>query len=386
MITRHYDHLENYLQPNKVLVLYGPRRVGKTTLLQNFLSRTSLKYRLETGDDLSTRQTLSSESIPTLRQYASGFDLIAIDEAQKIPQVGQGLKILVDHVPNLKIVVTGSASLDLSNKLGEPLTGRQFIYTLYPVSQLELSSQTNPHDLKTSLESYLRWGSYTEVLSLDPPDQKDLYLKTLVHNYLFKDILELERIKGVKLLTDLLKLIAFQVGSEVSLTELGSTLGLDKKTVYRYLYLLEKSFIIFELRGLSRNLRSEITKKSKFYFLDNGVRNAIISNFNPLDTRNDTGQLWENFLVSERKKTQEYARISANNYFWRTWSGQEIDWVEEYGGQFHGYEFKFAPPKKSTIPSLWTPTYPDSTYHIIHSKNYHEFLTPISHLAHSNNL
>src|SRR3989344_1326884 len=374
MLIRIYQNLSAYLKPNKVTIIYGPRRVGKTTLLQQFLSQTTLKYRLESGDDIAFQEQLGSQSISKIQQMAIGYDLIAIDEAQRIPNVGIGLKILVDHVPNIKIIATGSASFDLSYKIGEPLVGRTTTLYLYPLSQLELSSQYPPHQLSSQLEDCLIFGSYPEALTSPSREQKAGYLNDITNNYLLKDLLELERVKGSKVILDLLRLIAFQIGGEVSLSELGTQLGLDAKTVARYLDLLEKIFVLINLRGYSRNLRTEITRKSKYYFWDNGVRNAIISNFNPLNIRNDIGQLWENFLVSERLKTQKYTSLFANNYFWRTWQQQEIDFVEERQGQLFGFEFKFQPPRHWSQPKLFSATYPNSSVKLITKENYLDFL------------
>lgn len=375
MIKRIYDDLTPFLQPNRVLVLQGPRRVGKTVILNQFLSKTPLKYRLETGGDASVQEILSSQSIDRIRRFAEGYELIAIDEAQYVPHVGKGLKILVDHVADIKVIATGSASFDLANKIGEPLTGRQRRLFLYPIAQLELIKEMNRYDLKQKQEEYLLYGTYPEVLTKQTLREKENYLKELVNSYLLKDILDLENVKGAKVLLDLLRLIAFQVGNEVSHTELGSNLGIDSKTVARYLDLLEKGFILVNLRGFSRNLRKEINKKGKYYFYDNGIRNAIISNFNPLALRDDVGKLWENFLFAERLKKQTYTTIYANNYFWRTWDGKEVDLVEERDGKLFGYEFKWSARKKVSAPKDWINTYTNATFEIITPDNYLDFVT-----------
>jgi len=296
-----------------------------------------------------------------------------IDEAQLVPNIGMGLKIIVDQVPNIKVIATGSASFDLANKLGEPLVGRKWTKTLFPVSVFELKKRKSNFDLSNDLNKHLIYGTYPEVLMNKMVAKKRNILEEIARSYLLKDILAIERVKGAKKLFDLLKLIAFQVGNEVSLTELGSQLSLDRKTVERYLDLLEKSFILYNLRGYSRNLRKEISRKSKYYFLDNGIRNAVIGNFNDLDTRDDVGGLWENFLVSERLKTQEYKKIYANNYFWRTWEGQEVDWVEERGGKLLGFEFKWG-DKKVKPPKDWLLTYKEASFEVINRDNYLDFL------------
>src|SRR3989344_3474579 len=328
MITRIYDNLDFHLKANRVLAILGPRRVGKTTLLKNYLSTTNLVYRLDTGDDLAVQHTLSSQSLTRLKTYVSKNELIAIDEAQQIPNIGINLKIIVDNIPNIKVVVTGSSSLDLRGQIGEPLVGRKFELMLYPVSQLEQLREQGAYGLEKNLPQTLIFGSYPEIITTEDQKEKIAILENITNSYLLKDILEFQQVKGSKVVFDLLKLISFQIGSEVSLTELGRELGLDYKTVARYLDLLEKSFILYNLRGYSQNLRKEVTRKSKYYFLDNGIRNAVISNFNSLDSRDDIGKLWENYLVSERLKAQSYKPIYANNYFWRTWEQQEVDWVE----------------------------------------------------------
>jgi uncharacterized protein len=370
--SRYYQDLNKFLEPNKVVVIYGPRQAGKTTLLQKFLSSTKLKYKLDSGDNIKTQHLIGSQDFSSIINYLEGYQLYAIDEAQRIPHVGQGLKIIVDQIPNIKVIATGSASFELSGQIGEPLTGRKNTLILYPLSQIELSQIYNKHELKEGVAEQLVFGNYPAIMSAKKKQKAGL-LEELVNSYLLKDILELEKVKGSKVLLDLLRLIAFQVGSEVSLSELGRQLGLDYKTVARYLDLLEKSFVLYNLRGYSKNLRIEITKKSKYYFYDNGIRNAVISNFNPLEIRNDAGLLWENFLVAERLKTQQYKQISANNYFWRTWDQQEIDWVEEREGKIFGYEFKLT-RNKAKIPTTFTETYPEAETKIINLENYQQFV------------
>src|SRR5579859_303249 len=374
MIARIYTDLGEYIKPNKVLVLYGPRRVGKTYLLTHFLKQSKLKYKIDNGDDISVQEIFNSQSIEKIRQYAQGYDLIAIDEAQNVENIGTGLKILVDTIPGIRVIATGSASFELANKVGEPLTGRQNTLHLYPIAQLELLHQYNAYELAQKKEEYLIYGSYPEVLNNTSNNQKALYLRELVNSYLLKDILTLEQVKGSKVLLDLLRLIAFQVGSEVSLNELSLNLGIDVKTVGRYLDLLEKAFVLINLRGFSRNLRSEIKEKSKYYFYDNGIRNAIISNFNPLNLRDDIGRLWENFLIIERIKKQNYQHLYANNYFWRTWEQKEVDFVEEREGKLFGYEFKFN-DRSTKSPKVFLDTYQEAEFEIISQENYIEFIT-----------
>ncbi len=372
-IPRFYQNLGQYIQPNKVLVIYGPRRVGKTTLLNDYLAECGLRYKLDSGDNIRVQETLGSQDFTLLKEYAAGYDLVAIDEAQRIPHVGTGFKILVDQVPNLSLVATGSSSFELSGQIGEPLTGRKNTLVLYPLAQLELRSLYNAHELKERLPEWLIFGAYPDVVNASGKGEKQSVLDELVHSYLLKDILELERVKGSKVLLDLLRLIAFQVGNEVSHSELAEKVGIDVKTVGRYLDLFEKSFVLYNLRGFSRNLRSEVTKKSKYFFYDNGVRNAIIANFNDLTMRNDAGALWENFLIVERLKKTAYQKIYANRYFWRTWEGQEVDFVEEREGKLYGYEMKWG-GKEHAPPRAWFATYPNATYEVITRDNYLDFV------------
>lgn len=374
-IPRFYDNLSPYLKPNKVLAIFGSRQAGKTTLLKEYLSKNpeKFKYKLDSGDNIRVQEVLGSNDFKKILEYAKGYDLVVIDEAQRIGNIGQGLKILVDQIPNLKIIATGSSSFELAGQIGEPLTGRKITLTLFPVSQTELSQLFNDYELKNNLEDYLVFGSYPEVVASQSQQEKKRILEELVNSYLLKDILELERVKNSKLLLDLLRLLAFQIGNEVSLSELGRQLGIENKTVARYLDLFEKSFVIANIRGFSRNLRKEITKKSKYYFYDNGVRNAIIANFNPLEIRDDVGKLWENFLAAERMKKQSYQNIYANNYFWRTWDQKEIDWVEEREGKLFGYEFKWK-DKVVKEPKEWLEKYPGSKFEVVSPENYLEFV------------
>jgi len=373
MITRIYDDLNKYLKPNEVLIIYGPRRVGKTILLEDFLSKTNFRYKLENGGDVGIQEVFSSGRAETLRRYAEGYDLIAIDEAQYIPNIGEGLKLLIETVPNIRVIATGSASFDLSNKVGEPLTDRNTTLHLFPVSQLELIKQVNSYELSQKKEEYLIYGSYPKALTTETFEEKGVYLRSLVNSYLLKDILDLENVKGSKVLLDLLRLLAFQVGNEVSLSELAQNVPIDPKTVARYLDLLEKTFVIINIRGYSQNLRKEISSKSKYYFYDNGIRNAVIANFNPLNLRNDVGQLWENFLVVERLKRQTYQSMVVNNYFWRTWDQKEVDFVEEREGKLFGYEFKYSPTKKGS-PKDFLIAYPNASYTTVNSENYLDFI------------
>lgn len=373
-LPRFYENIDDYLSPGKVLVIYGPRQVGKTTLLQNYLSKTSFKYKLDSGDNITTQQILSSQDFKKISEYLAGYELYALDEASHIANVGQALKIIVDQNPKISVIATGSSSFELSGQVGEPLTGRKQTLILYPLSQIELGKLHDSFELKEKIPEWLIFGGYPEVVSSASKERKITILNEITNSYLLKDILTLEKVKGSKTLLDLLRLLSFQVGSEVSLTELGRQLGLDYKTVARYLDLFEKSFVLFNLRGYARNLRKEVSKKSKYYFYDNGIRNAIISNYNELDLRDDIGKLWENFLVSERLKAQAYKKIYSNNYFWRTWDKKEIDWIEEREGKLFGYEFKWQ-KEKIKAPKDWFKTYNNASFEVIMRDSYLEFVS-----------
>jgi predicted AAA+ superfamily ATPase len=376
MYKRTYEPLDTRLMPNKVVVIYGPRRVGKTTLLQNYLKQTTLKYKLDSGDNIRTQQILSSQDFSQILAYVEGYELLAIDEAQNIPNIGMGLKIIVDQVPGIRVIVTGSSSFELAGQVGEPLTGRKLTLSLYPMAQSELLSVYTRFELREKLADFLIFGAYPEVLQAPTQNARIEILTEIANAYLLKDILAFDRIKNSRTLLDLLKLLAFQVGSEVTITELATKLGVDVKTVNRYLDLLEKAFVIFRLNGFSRNLREEVTNKSKYYFLDNGIRNALIAQFNGLDQRNDLGALWENFMMVERLKVRAYRPLHANIYFWRTYQQQEIDLIEEHGGKLYGYEFKWSQNEVVHAPSHWVKTYKNSEFQVIHPDNYLEFVLP----------
>jgi len=362
-----------FLRKGKVSVLYGPRRVGKTELIKKLIAGFNGEKYTGTGDNLELREVLSSQKLNLITTYFGKYDLIFIDEAQRVPEIGWGLKLLIDHFPDKTIVVTGSSSFDLSNKIGEPLTGRNIIRTLFPLSVFELYNQLGGMKTAEQLDNFLIFGSYPEISLATTIEEKKEYLFSLRDSYLFKDILELENIRNSAKLIDLLRLLAFQIGQQVSLSELGNNLGIAKQSVERYLDLLEKTFIIKKVGGFSRNLRKEIVKTSRYYFWDNGVRNAIINNFNPLNQRNDLGMLWENFMFMERLKTKHYKRIFSNDYFWRTYDQQEIDLVEERDGNLFGYEFKYS-PRKIKVPKAWEKAYPDAKFQVVSKENYFEFL------------
>jgi len=372
-IKRAYD-INELLEPNRVLVIFGPRQVGKTTFVKDFLDTSTLKYRFENGGDMDLQDWLSSLRLSVFRKQLEGYELLVIDEAQKVPNIGEALKLIVDSFDGLRIIVTGSASFELAGQVGEPLVGRKKDLDFFSVSQFELSVAMSQGELEQNLHDYMIYGSYPDVLTTVSNEERVEKINSLANSYLLKDILEFEKVKDSKLLRRLLSLLAFQIGNEVSLTELANSLDINVRTVDRYLDLLEKSFIIYNVRGFSRNLRKEVTKTSRYYFYDNGVRNAVISNFNTFDKRNDVGQLWENFLFMERLKKRTYQNIQANNYFWRTWDKKEIDLIEERDGKLFGYEFKWG-DKTPKVPKDWIETYDNAEYEVINQDNYFGFIT-----------
>ncbi len=361
------------LKKGKVFVLYGPRRVGKTELIRKIIPGYNGKIFSGTGDNQELRELLSAQKLSQLQTAFGSYELVFIDEAQRIPEAGYGLKLLIDHFPEMIILVTGSSSFDLSGKIGEPLTGRHIVRNLFPISVLELNEQFGGMYVLQKLDELLIYGAYPDVLNASSANDKREYLMSIRDSYLLKDILELESIKNPSKLSDLLKLLAFQIGQEVSLNELSNNLGIAKQSVERYLDLLEKTFIIKKVGGFSRNLRKEVVKTSRYFFWDNGIRNALINNFNPIGQRNDIGMLWENFLYMERLKTKSYKRIFSNDYFWRTYDRQEIDLIEERDGKLFAYEFKWS-PKNVKAPKAWSDTYPDSEFQVISKENFLEFL------------
>lgn len=373
LINRHYA-IPQLLESKKILVIFGPRRVGKTTLVQQYLSTLDRSgFRFLDGGDIFVQSVLSSKDLNLLQQSYGDGKVFVLDEAQKIPFVGESLKLMIDHIPNLVAIVTGSASFELLNQIGEPLTGRKNTITLYPLSVAELYKYASGFEFSRALLEYLVYGTYPEIVTTQLVAQKAAKLQDIIGSSLLKDILELDKVKSPKRLVDLLRLLAFQVGSEVSVNELGRQLEMENRTVARYLDLLEKSFIIINLRGYSRNLRKEITKKSKYYFYDNGIRNALINNFNAIEQRDDVGKLWENFLFIERLKFRQYNNVYANMFFWRTWDGQEVDLVEERDGKLFGYEFKWG-SKAAKTPKDWLLTYPEATLETINRENFLQFV------------
>lgn len=370
------SQIRNALLPGKVIVLYGPRQVGKTTLAHDLLeSIENRRSRFINADELIYREALASQNRYTLDELLGNADLLVIDEAQRVPNIGINLKILIDNHPEITILATGSASFDLASKVSEPLTGRKLTFTLHPVNYAELSQSYGAIEARALLERWLIWGGYPDIVTTTPLDLREQLMGELVGSYLYRDILELNGLRRADKIVDLLRLLAFQIGNEVSLSELAANLGINRQTVERYLDLLEKVFVIFKVGGFSRNLRKEVTKNSRFYFYDNGVRNSLIQNFNPLALRNDIGQLWENYLMVERRKANHYAGRSVNTYFWRTYDQKEIDLIEEHGGKLYGFEFKWkSGTMKKTTRREFLAAYPNTELTTISQDNFVEFL------------
>jgi uncharacterized protein len=367
------DNARKSIAVQKAVIIYGPRRCGKTTLLNKLVASAKKDYLFVNGEDISVQEYLESQSIEKLKSFLGKKKMLIIDEAQKIKNIGLNIKLILDNIPKAKVIASGSSSFDLAKQVGEPLTGRKITLKMYPLAQLELSNIQSRAQIDACLEERLIYGSYPEVI-LNKNNTKNItYLREIVNSYLYKDILELERIRYSDKITRLLQLLAFQIGKEVSYNELSTKLGMSKNTIERYLDLLEKSFVVFKLRGFSRNLRKEITKNPRFYFYDTGIRNALINNFNPLTMRDDLGMLWENYIIIERLKKQEYLNINSNNYFWRTYNQKEIDLVEEKKGKLFGYEIKWQ-SKKEKIPKEWKETYKNSNYQLITKENYLNFI------------
>ncbi len=369
---------EKFSQTNKAVLIYGPRQVGKTTLAKKILATFPDQDTLFlSGDNKDSAQWLSSTSLSELKKYIGSKTHIVIDEAQFIDNIGLTLKLMVDHFPDLHLMVTGSSSFRIAQNIGEPLVGRVWEYSLFPIAQSEISSTESREDTKNHLPERLILGGYPDILNTANYQDKIEKLVSLVDHYLYKDLLMFHDIRRADKIHDLLKLIAFQIGKDVSLNELANQLNIDLKTIERYLDLLEKSFVIKKVRGFSRNLRKEISKTARFYFIDTGVRNAIIRNFNDLSNRDDIGQLWENYCIAERLKKQNYSRIWSENYFWRTYDQKEIDWVEERDGKLFGYEMKWNSGKKtgSATKNLWKTSYPNSELEMIHQDNYLSFIS-----------
>jgi len=375
MISRYItQQVIDNLRPSKVVGVFGPRRSGKTVLM-NFIKEKigSKNILMVHGENLDVIEALSSQRTGTLKRFIGKNEYLFVDEAQKVPNIGVNLKLIVDTIPDVSILVTGSSSFDLRNKIGEPLVGRSQYFYLYPFSLLEVGN-TNYIKQKEILEEQLIYGFYPQVHTSETIKQKRIELESIRDGYLLRDILELDNLKDSLFIFNLLRLIAFQIGQDVSYSELASNLNVNKKTVMRYLELLEKSYVIFSHHGFSRNLRKEYSKSPRYYFWDNGIRNSLISNYNGLNLRDDVGKLWENFCITERTKYLKYKQISANKFFWRTYEKKEIDLIEERGGQLYAFECKYS-KKNVKVPKDFINSYPGSDFSVINKDNYLDYLT-----------
>ena len=368
------SQLERYLFRERAVVLYGARRVGKTTLVKAILaSHADKRTRYLNCDLLSVRRALEVEEATTLKAFLGEQELVVLDEAQQIPNIGRILKILVDEFPAMQVIATGSSSFSLVNQTAEPLTGRMYRFELYPLALQELAGNQGYSAVEPRLDFLLRYGTYPSIVDLAEHEAR-IELDELVSNYLYRDALLFVGMGRSTVLIKLLELLARQIGQEISYQEIGQALGIDRRTVMNYVDLLEQCFVLFRLGAFSRNLRKEVAKSVKIYFYDLGVRNSLIQNFAPLSLRNDVGALWENFCIVERMKYLRYHQQFANQYFWRTYDQKEIDYLEEADGQLRGYEFKWSPTAKIKEPIDFLQSYPGSTVERVDRSNYWQFL------------
>lgn len=372
MINRKLEHrIKEKLGKGKAIIILGARQTGKTTLLKKMFSKKEVIW-LD-GDEIDVREMFENASSALLKVRFAKYKTIVIDEAQRINEVGLRLKLITDQLKDKQLIVSGSSAFELSNRLNEPLTGRKWEYMLFPLSFAEMAEHHGMLDELRLLEHRMIYGYYPEVIT-SPGNEKEV-LKQLTESYLYKDILMWQNLKRPEKLVKLLQALSLQIGNEVSYNELGKLLGLDNETVAKYIDMLEKAFVVFRLGAFSRNLRKELKQSRKIYFYDNGIRNALISNYSQLALRQDTGALWENFILSERMKHTHYNGIWANKYFWRTHDQQEIDYIEEYDGTLHAYEIKWNPQRKSKLSLTFSSAYPNNTYDIINPDNFYEFIS-----------
>ncbi len=367
-----YWSIDDSLFKGKVIIIYWPRQVGKTTLVKQFLEIYGTIDDYYNCDEPDIREYFTNKTSTELRSFIGDKKFIIIDEAQRVENIGITLKLLIDNYPDMQIMATGSSSFELANKINESLTGRKYEFWLYPFSLEELQQEYSWLEIKRLLEERMLFGSYPSVI-FDSQKEKIRNLRLLTESYLFKDILSFGNVKKPDLLLKLLKAIALQIWNQVSYTELAGLVWIDKNTIERYIEILEQAFIIFRLGSFSRNLRNELKFSKKIFFYDLGIRNALINNFNEFDLRQDTGALWENFLIEERQKYIANNLLYRNVYFWRNTSQQEIDYIEEYDGKIHAYEFKWW-DKQVKAPKSFRETYPESSFEVLNRENYLEFV------------
>lgn len=366
------EQIEKVLFKGRIIILYGARQVGKTTLVKKIIDNVPESSLFLNCDEPDVREALTDKTSTELKQFIGNSGLVVIDEAQRIKNIGLTLKLLVDNFPSVQVIATGSSSFELSNNIKEPLTGRKFEFYLYPISITEISQIYSDIEIKRLLENMMRFGMYPKVVTSATTEMRQI-ISEIAESYLFKDFLEYQNLKKPELLEKLLQALALQIGNEVSYSELASLLGADKITIEKYIHLLEKAFIVFPLKPFSRNLRKEIGKRRKIYFFDLGIRNSIIINFNSLNLRNDVGALWENFLLIERMKFNASMERQVNQYFWRTYEKKEIDLVEESVGILTGYEFKWG-KGRAKAPNDFLITYSGSSIHLINQDNFLDFI------------
>lgn len=366
--------LKNPPRKNRAYALFGARRVGKTMLLKEYLLRCGFKYLYLNGEDADHQELLNPRGTKYYKELLGGYELLALDEAQHVPDVGAKLKLILDEVDGIRVVMTGSSVLDLAHHSGEPLTGRKSDFFLHPFSLGEWAKVKTRAEMELQLPERLVFGSYPELLDLERREEKVQYLKDLVSAYLLKDLLVIDGLRAPSVLMKILKMLALQIGQDCSYQELGNSLGISKNTVMRYLELLEGVFVIFSLSGFSGNLRKEISKSKRWYFMDNGVRNALLNDFLSVELRKDVGMLWENFMVSEWVKKNHFHLENKELYFWRTYDGQELDLVEVRDGKVTGFEFKWARDARPKVPGAWARNYADSGFEVVTPRNYLEIL------------
>ncbi len=365
------EAIEKSFFKGKIVIIYGARQVGKTTLVKEIQKKYPDDSIYLNCDEPDIRNAFTNKTSTEIKSFLGDKKIAILDEAQRIRDIGLALKLIIDSFPELQIVATGSSSFDLSNQIIEPLTGRKYEFYLYPFSLEELTAIYSTLEINRILEQRIVLGMYPEIVFSGKESEDKL--KNVAKSYLYKDALQFQNIKNAEAIEKLLQALALQIGNEVSYNELAQTAGIDKNTVASYIQILEKAFIIFRLRPFSRNLRNELKKLRKIYFFDTGIRNALINNFNPLNLRQDTGVLWENFIISERLKYNRNNNLEKNMYFWRTREGKEIDYLEEVGGKIFRLEIKWAEEKFRT-PKLFLDTYPGSEINLINRKNYWNFL------------
>ncbi|MBU2650661.1 MAG: ATP-binding protein [Bacteroidetes bacterium] len=367
-----FDIITGRLFSGKTILLLGPRQVGKTTLLRQLQKMHLDKTTWLNADNPDDRELLNSMNSTRAIELFPPGNIIVIDEAQRLSNSGLTLKIIHDNCSDIQLIATGSSSFELTDKIKESLTGRKWTFRLFPISIKELVDHTNKLEILRSLNTRLIYGSYPDVINQAGKEKE--VLNELVSDYLFKDVFRLKDIRKPDLIENLVKALAFQVGNQVSYTELSNILAADKETIERYIHILEEAFIIFRLSSYSRNLRNELKRSRKIYFIDNGIRNAVISQFNPIELRNDTGSLWENFMISERLKHIEYNRLYRNTYFWRTTKQQEVDYLEEFDDKLYAYEFKYKPKSNIKAPLMFSNAYPEAHFEVVDKENFFDFI------------